>query len=357
MACFHPLVAFDLGLTASGKKNLKVYPSGVVRLVMRNGKWQPDHTTEFLPYNTAVMYPFCELPCGKCIGCQMDYSRMWANRCVMESKMHAASLFVTLTYDDLSVPRVLYGERENGEAREAMSLRKKDLQKFMKRLRSYVAYHISDTFSACPISMRDSVPELRYFASGEYGSSTLRPHYHLILFGFDLPDKKLMSNRRGNPYYVSDILAELWPFGHHIIGDVSFSSAAYVARYCMKKAGKESKGSYEFYGIEKPFLVMSRKPGIGATYYDKYLKGKSPVDTIHLSTAEGGLSFQWPRYFENLYEKDDPDGLVSIKSDRLEAMKDMMEIKSTIAGVPYHDVLLSEEECKKHSLKKLRRNL
>lgn len=347
-----------MGVLPSGKKRLKICPEYTDHLELVNGNWIACSGDFVSRAAYRVKQPFCKIPCGKCIGCKLEYSRQWANRCVLESKMHKSSLFVTLTYDELCVPRVMYAERENGEAREAMTLVKTDFQKFMKRLRSYVAYHMSDTFSNTAISVVDGAPQLRFFACGEYGPETLRPHYHAIIFGLDLPDKRLRQNVRGNPYYVSDILSELWPYGHHIIGNVSFQSAAYVARYCTKKlSGPAASDAYDFYGIEPPFLLMSRKPGIGVPYYNSFLKGKSPNNRIVVSTPDGGLSFGWPKLFESKFDVDNHDDLLLIKEDRAKSIDDSELIRLSRTDVDSRSLLHVEEDNKLLSLKKLRRSL
>lgn len=358
MPCYHPLVAFDFGVLPSGKKNLKIYPNGTDHLEFKKGRWCAVTTDFRSPYAERYKEPFSPIPCGKCVGCKLEYSRMWANRCVLESKLHKSSLFLTLTYDDLCVPRVLYGERENGEAREAMTLKKSDFQKFMKRLRRYVVYHIDDTFANSAITMVDDNPTLRFYACGEYGPQTLRPHYHALIFGLDLPDKVLLRNERGNAYYISKILSELWPFGNHIIGDVGFKSAAYVARYCTKKlSGEDAEAAYDFYGIERPFLLMSRKPGIGIPYYEQFLKEKSPDERIVVSTVDGGLAFSWPKYFESKYAEEHSEHLADIKANRKAAQTDFEEISMSLTDISMRELLIVNEESKKLSLKKLRRSL
>lgn len=145
-----------------------------------------------------------KIPCGKCPGCKLEQSRQWAVRCLHEKRLHTESCFVTLTYDDAHLP-------------PGNTLVKADLQNFLKRLR------------------HDTGPGLRFFACGEYGSKTLRPHYHLLLLNSDFADKKLIKSGSAYNLYGSARLSKLWPFGHHALGDVTFESAAYVARYCMKK--------------------------------------------------------------------------------------------------------------------------
>uniref|UniRef100_UPI0040482461 rolling circle replication-associated protein n=1 Tax=Shewanella sp. TaxID=50422 RepID=UPI0040482461 len=150
------------------------------------------------------------LPCGQCVGCRLEHSRQWAIRCVHEAQLHQDNCFITLTYNDDYLP-------ENG------TLVKRDFQLFMKRLRKKYPHAV------------------RYYQCGEYGSKTHRPHYHACLFGHDFKDKTLwQKGSDGTPLYISSSLQDLWSSdGHSIgfstIGTVTFQSAAYVARYIMKK--------------------------------------------------------------------------------------------------------------------------
>ena len=157
------------------------------------------------------------LPCGRCIGCRLERSRQWAVRLMHENRMHRDSCFVTLTYDNEHLP-------------EGGTLVKRDFQLFMKRLRKVKGEGV------------------RFYACGEYGEYNARPHYHALLFNCGFSDKLVHSkNGRGELLYTSDELHDMWPMGHNIIGDVSFESAAYVARYCVKKV--TGKGSDEHYSV------------------------------------------------------------------------------------------------------------
>lgn len=204
-----------------------------------------------------------KIPCGRCTGCRLEHSRQWAVRCMHEKRLHSASCFVTLTYDNDHLPA-------NG------SLVKRDLQLFMKRYRKIAGNGI------------------RFFACGEYGEKTNRPHYHLLLLNSDFDDKRLIS--RGSEYslYASALLSSLWPAGQHALGDVSFESAAYVARYCMKKiTGPGAAAHYN--GREKEFIVMSRRPGLGTGYFDCYQSEILSHDTIIVNGVPAAL----PRFYDN----------------------------------------------------------
>jgi len=205
-----------------------------------------------------------DLPCGQCIGCKLDRSLEWALRISHETTLHPKSSFVTLTYEDRHLP-------------PNNSLRKKDIQDFIKRLRF---------FSETP---------LRYYLCGEYGTETKRPHYHICLFGEDFSsDRKLWKTTPlGHKLYNSQSLSDRWTFGHAVIGDLTFETAAYTARYVTKKI--TGAIAPEHYGLREPeFSLMSRRPGIG----DAWLK-KNIVDVERGSVwSESGLSKKIPKFYQ-----------------------------------------------------------
>ena len=161
-----------------------------------------------------------KLPCGQCVGCRLERSRQWAIRCMHEAQMHEDNCFITLTFNPESLD-----DRSN-----PWSLDVRDFQLFMKRLRKKYGAGI------------------RFYHCGEYGELNKRPHYHACIFGFDFPDKRLWKvTNSGHRLYISESLDELWPFGFCTIGNVTFESAAYVARYIMKKVnGDAAADHYEW---------------------------------------------------------------------------------------------------------------
>ena len=165
--------------------------------------WLPDDGSKIVYYeqpNTTSV----QLPCGQCIGCRLKRAESWAVRCVHESRMHSENCFITLTYDDDNLPP--YG-----------NLRYADFQKFLKRLRKKRG-------------------PFRFFMAGEYGEQFFRPHHHACLFGLHFHDRELHSRSdSGSDVCVSAELSDLWPDGHASVGDFTFESAAYVARYVVKK--------------------------------------------------------------------------------------------------------------------------
>lgn len=240
------------------------------------------------------------VPCGHCLGCRMKYSREWAIRCMHESQMHERNCFVTLTYDDAHYPK-------DG------SLQKGDFQKFMKRLRrEYVRWHDGKG--------------LRYFHCGEYGDRFARPHYHALLFGVDFDDKVLFRTRDRNSLYTSAALRELWPLGHSLVGEVTFASASYVTRYCVKKVvGEKSDEHYCNHKtgvlLQPEYTTMSRRPGIGAGWFEKFKSDVFPSDNV----VVGGWPMKPPRFYDNLLAKEDEDLLAELKLKRMEHMGDLHE--------------------------------
>lgn len=214
------------------------------------------------------------IPCGRCIGCRLERARQWAFRCWHEAQMHDSNIFLTLTYRDDVLP---WGHKRP-------TLAPRDLQLFWKKLRKEYG-------------------TLRYFACGEYGEHTHRPHYHACIFGLNPEDKKYYTTKGGNRLYSSDTISRIWSYGNAYFGDVTFESASYVARYIVgKKLGEQSQ-EYKFLGIEPEFVRMSRRPGIGASWLDKYQSDVFPNDS---TIIRGGIETSSPRFYRERLKKMDP---------------------------------------------------
>lgn len=266
------------------------------------------------------------VPCGQCIGCRLERSRQWAMRCVHENQLHTESMFITLTYSDDHLPF------DGG-------LRKEHFQKFMKRLRA-----------------RYENRTIRYFHCGEYGSQGGRPHYHALIFGLDFVDKIFVQERRGHRIYISPTLSELWPFGLHEIGTVTFESAAYVARYIVDKVTGEAAADHyqsvdlngEIHSISPEYVTMSRRPGIGADWYEKYHSDVFPSDEVVIR----GKTMKPPAYYDKLLEKQCVATYNRIKSRRTkEANKPKAQANTT------RERLDVREKVKKAQVKSLKRTI
>jgi hypothetical protein len=219
-----------------------------------------------------------EVPCGYCIGCRLDRAKDWALRITHEAQMHQSNAFLTLTYAPEHLP-------EDG------SLQLEDYQKFMKRLRF------------------ETEKPLRFFHCGEYGEKFARPHYHACVFGLEFDDLELIGvNHVKQKLYKSEKLDRIWGKGHASIGEVTFQSAGYVARYITKKVvGEQAEDHYlktdpetgEITKLKPEYTTMSRQPGLGRSWFDKYWRDIYPKDFV---TVEG-KKFKPPRYYDKLLQE------------------------------------------------------
>ena len=266
------------------------------------------------------------LPCGQCIGCRLERSRQWAIRCMHEAQMHTQNCFITLTYNDAHLP-------------SDKSLHYRHFQLFIKRLRK-----------------RYPGRKIRYYMAGEYGENFGRPHFHACLFGIDFDDKKLWKRTSANSMlYTSRDLEILWPFGYSSVGDVTFESAAYVARYIMKKVtGKNAKEHYteidpesgEIITRKPEFTKMSLKPGIGYEWYKQYTTDVYPHDYVVIR----GKKVKPPKYYDKKYKIEQPY-----------EFDELLYIREKNAKLHFEDNtperLLVKEQVAKAKLQKLKRNL
>lgn len=224
-------------------------------------------------------------PCGKCLGCRLDYSRMWALRGILELQLHSEACYLTLTYDNEHLP-------------PGRSLFKPDMQKFWKLLRKKLAPR-----------------QIRYMECGEYGEKNGRPHYHAIVFGWKPDDLVFFSRRHGIPSYTSDTVSQCWKRGHILVGSVTYHSIAYVARYILKKqVGKDAE---EYYGVRRPeYFHMSNKPGIAHDWIATYNSSVYPEDKVFYF-KDGVLKFQKPpRYFDKYMEDVYYDMIAEVREKR-----------------------------------------
>lgn len=278
MTCFSPLHGYKSAqLTAKGKRQITFNKSKSLAGIKMT------------------------VPCGQCSGCRIGKTKEWALRCVHEAQMHSQNSFITLTYSDKYLPQD-YG------------LKKHHFQKFMKRLRKQYPQTI------------------RYYHCGEYGKATqtnnyiARPHYHACLFNLDFDDKiyfpTKQSIKQGTKLYTSEILTKTWGKGHCLIGDLTWQSAAYVARYIMKKInGDLAEEHYKHFNpetgeqwtIPKEYTTMSRKPGIAKTWLDKYQSDIFPHDYAVLNNKK----YKTPRYYDNQYQINHPEEFTKLKIKRL----------------------------------------
>jgi len=206
--------------------------------------------------------------------------------------MYEKNCFITLTYDNENLPQ--------GE-----TLVKRHWQLFMKSLR------------------KEFGEGIRFFHCGEYGDEKERPHYHACLFNHDFPDKELWQVKNGNNLYTSEKLNKIWGKGYCIIGEVTFESAAYCARYIMKKiTGEPAKEHYK--GRLPEYILMSRGSqklktgGIGKKWFDKY---KNDIYNYDMLVIRDGIKCRPNKYYDALFNKINPTKMKSITLKRKEKIK------------------------------------
>lgn len=239
---------------------------------------------------------YLQIPCGYCAGCRLARAQAWSVRCQHEASLHVENCFLTLTYDDASLPswnRPRDTSRWRGTT-ETGTLHYPDVQKFLRTLRKQVA---PKRFS--------------FLCAGEYGERTARPHYHLLLFGHRFERLRDFSGR-GTWTGESEDLASLWRYGSHFVGELTVQSAAYVSQYCLKKVyGRQAES---FYTVVDPvsgavvgrrvpeFLRMSLRPAIGRRWYEKFGSDVLPRDVA----ISENVSYRVPRYYEKLFGAESP---------------------------------------------------
>lgn len=205
--------------------------------------------------------------------------------------MHSKNCFITLTYDPEHLPY-------------DVSIDITHWQKFAKRLRK-------------------ALGPFRFFHVGEYGTKTNRPHYHALLFGQDFSaDRILRSHIPGKyPVFSSENLDTLWGKGRTEIGTIGFESAAYVTQYSTKKQfGQQSAKDLERHDsitgetwqVMPPYVTMSRRPGIGTSWFLKYGKDVYPSDSVIMN----GHHKRPPAFYDKLHSYLEPEEHHQIKARR-----------------------------------------
>lgn len=202
-----------------------------------------------------------QLPCGKCTGCIIDRSHEWSIRIYQEASLYDRNSFVTLTYDDSHLP-------------DDSRLDIRHLQLFWKRLR-----HLGP---------------VRYYACGEYGSETRRPHYHAIVFGQDFRSHDTLPVGEG--LYATPFLTDTWGMGHVTVADVTMATCCYVAGYVNKKLG-----------VDDGFQLMSRRPGIGSRWLRENIENVARLRSVVIEGKEHPVPRRYMQWaldeFEHIKEE------------------------------------------------------
>lgn len=219
------------------------------------------------PYNKSGPQGSYLFPCGQCMPCRINRRREWTHRIMLEKKLHADTCFVTLTYAD---------EHLRISATGYPTLDRLHLQHWLKRFRAAIA----------PL-------KIRFYACGEYGEKSERPHYHVAIFGFPMctagRTKKDVRTKR--PLWETccwkcKLIGDSWGLGDVDLGELNTDSAQYIAGYVTKKMTKADdsrlKGRYPEFG--QPSL----RPGIGAGFMPFVAEGINAL-AVDLVEMEGDV--------------------------------------------------------------------
>jgi hypothetical protein len=260
-------------------------------------------------------YPSMTRPCGYCTGCRFKKQQEWTVRCLNEQiTTPETSSFITLTYNTKKLPA-------------NSSLDYVHWQKFIRSLKK-----------------RNNGKKIRYFGVGEYGDNLGRPHFHAILFGHHFDDKIPLKGKKVNNLYKSKQLQSAWcssdqePRGFVSVGDVTPESISYVCGYVQKKIYGQRQGQHYKYidtvtgevteisnnntiylkAPEKAF--MSRRPGIGTDYYDKFHSDMYRLNNncIHIK----GKAVAVPSFYNNKFKKDNPAEWLELQQLKEENMRE-----------------------------------
>lgn len=328
LPCYHPMLLKYCGLNDNGKPNYK--------FIGTQG-YHERYFEKFDPRDKIV-------PCRKCIGCRLAFSKRWADRLMLELDHSKTALFFTLTYDDEHITPAMF---DDSICTWFYTLVKKDLQDFNKRLRFYFEGRV-----------------IRFYSVGEYGDKTLRPHFHGIYFGLsfsDFPDKELLGfNVHNQPLYTSDSLRRIWKNGNVSIGNISWQSCAYVARYNLKKLSNDSVLA-ESRNCLPEFSLMSRKPGIAGYFpIDHPEIFDNPRDKLFISDPYGVKSVSdvdMPSYIFSKLEIVNPDLYAKIKLEKSIASNESFLAELSKTDLDEFDYLRLKESNHERSAKSLVRNL
>lgn len=311
-----------------------------------------------------------EVACGQCLGCRLDYSRMWAMRIVHEASLYESdhgNSFITLTYRDR---RECNEEQLNAgfHVPDDWSLCKKHFQDFMKRLRrrrkqKIRFFHVGEYGDICRhrLSTTGSHPDVGRCLFCRVG----RPHYHACLINCTFADLQVVGERNGVTYFTSAELESIWKYGFVQVGEVNFQSAAYVARYLLKKVTGEAAQDH-YVNVDDDgvvtfvlpeYVTMSRGGngrdgqqlgGLGKGWLDKFQDDVYPSDEVPVPGK--GVIKKAPRYYDDLLAVIDPQLHEEVKRLR-EAFREAHGEEYTT------DRLMSKYKVKKAQVELLPRGL
>lgn len=344
MTCFHPLIRYEYFEKYRCLDGHEAYKARVIKL--DSGEQYEDMEERV---RSGLIKQRQIIPCGKCIGCRLEYSRDWATKGCLEAESYSENWFLTITYDQDHLPEA--GELIDPKTGEELgknpfgTLEPEHMKLFLKRLRMYY-------------ERKYNHKGIRYMMCGEYGDEGSRPHYHAIMY--NLPLKEIIFheyNENHEALYRCPELEKIWGKGLIVAANVNWNTCAYVARYITKKVGLPTEQQYyDCLGVKPEFFRMSRKPGIGRTYFEAHKNEIYKKDCLTITKYGGGkMKVKPPKYYDKLYDSINKKEFEELKAKRRKVSEEIRKVKYIQSTAYKKDSLIEEENTKKGKVKALKR--
>lgn len=282
--------------------------------------WSHEYTysgkKKLLPYRRSDDDEEILVPCGRCMACRINNSRLWAVRCVCEAKEHNENYYLTFTYDDdhivdrvgnVGIDNIEYVPTANNDV----------MSSFMKALRQ-------------DQKRKYDIDGIRFLCCSEYGDESFRAHHHMILFGAHIDDLYFWKSVKGNQYFRSKMIEDIWKRGEVLISDVTPASAQYVAKYATKNTD-QYRETCDLLNVDYPCLRMSRNPGIGKHYFETHKKEILKNQGVYLNGVLCPLPDYWLDEKKTDFDIDDWDIVSNSASPLITKIRESKE-KYSIAS-------------------------
>lgn len=336
MTCYHPLIRYEYYEKYKCLDGHEAYKARVLKL---------DSGEEYEDMEERVRSGLIRqrqiIPCGKCIGCRLEYSKEWATKGCLEAEYYTENWFLTITYDQDHLPEA--GTMIDPKTGEELgknpfgTLKNEDMTLFIKRLRQYY-------------ERKYNHKGIRYMMCGEYGDQGQRPHYHAIMYNLPLHNIHFHQyNENHETLWRCEELEEIWGKGLIVAAEVNWNTCAYVARYITKKVGIPTQEKYyDCLGVNPEFFRMSRKPGIGRQYFEDHKNEIYNKDEIIIKKYNGGqMKVKPPKYYDKLYDSINTKEFELLKAKRRKTSENIRKLKYIQSTAYKKDMLIEEENTKK----------
>lgn len=355
MTCFHPLLRYETYEKYRCLDGHLAYKASVVKLDPGQRYEDNEKLQEYLDsrgFNVSKIRKTQIIPCGKCIGCRLEYSKDWATKAMFEASQFKDNWFLTITYDNEHLPVAGHMIDPNtGEDKGINpygSLEPEDLTNFIKRLR--IEYE-----------RKKGHKGIRFMACGEYGDQGHRPHYHGIFFNLPIPLTEMVFheyNANFEPMWRCTEIERIWGKGMVVAAQVNWNTCAYVARYVTKKVGLPTQEEYyKCLGVKPEFFRMSRKPGIGRKYFEEHADEIYKKDEVLIHKYGGGtMKVKPPKYYDKLYDVFNHEKMEEVKKERKKVVKAVNKLNYSHTTSTKKEQLEIQERTKKGKASSLRRD-